>query len=50
MWVYIVIRESVFRDEIVKVFTSSPKAKAFAEEQNKIAPYWTHRTEAYWAE
>lgn len=49
MWVYIVVQESHFREENVKVFTSEAKANAYAEQQAKIAPYYTYRVETHWA-
>jgi hypothetical protein len=50
MWIYIVVCTYLFRDENVKVFTSKEKADCYAKQQNKIAPYFNHRVETYWAE
>lgn len=50
MWIYIVVRMSRFHDENVKVFTSKKKADDYVEQQNKIAPYYSHEVEMHWAE
>ena len=49
MHVYVVIYESAYGDAIDKIFTSSPKAYAYCEEQNKNHPSMGHRIEHYWA-
>lgn len=50
MWIYIVVRESLFREENVKVFTNKNKADNYTEQQNKIAPYYNYRVETHWAQ
>ena len=49
MHVYIVIRSSAHGDTIDKVFTSSPKAAAYVEEQTKAHAVFDYRIETYWA-
>ena len=49
MHVYIVICETSYGDAIDKVFTSSPKAYEYCEEQNKEHPSMPHRVEHHWA-
>lgn len=49
MHVYIVIRSSAYGDVIDQVFTSSPKAAAYVEEQTKTQPVFNYRIETYWA-
>ena len=49
MHIYIVICETAYGDAIDKVFTSSPKAYAYCEEQNEKHPSMTHRVEHHWA-
>lgn len=49
MHVYVVICEGAYGDEIDKIFTCSPKAYAYCDEQNKKYPNMPHRVEYYWA-
>ena len=49
MHIYIVLYESAYGDVIDKIFTSSPKAYAYCDEQNKKYPSMVHRVEHHWA-
>lgn len=49
MHIYIVICETKYGDAIDEVFTSSPKAYAYCEEQNKKYPSLHHKVVHHWA-
>ena len=49
MYVYVVVFEGAYGEQIDKIFTSESKADAYLAEQQKERPYYFFSIKKYWA-